>query len=150
MFRLRPFGEGRRRRRRKPQKSPAETILDSFLSENLEGMRDAIREGFCTDIIEENDRFIIEAELPGLSKDDIDLELEENILTITARHPRREEHEEENYIHRERRTGAYQRSFQIENVQEDEITAEFENGILKIDLPKEKEEEPGRRTIDIN
>ncbi len=148
MFDLIPFDEGRGRKR--TRRSPAENILDSFLSEGMKGMRDVFREGFKTDIIEEDDRFIIEAELPGMDKDDINLELEENILTISARHSQEQERRDANYLRRERRTGAYQRSFQLDNVREEEISAEFENGILKIDLPKEEHDGTQRKTIDIN
>ena len=148
MFALRPFREGRRRKKRR--RSPAENVMDELLSHSMKNMRDVFREGFRTDIIEQDDRFIIEAELPGLDKDDIDLKLEKNILTISARHSHEDEHREEDYVRRERSTGAYQRSFQLENVKEDEISAEFENGILSIDMPKREAERKKRRTIDIN
>ena len=148
MFDLMPFESGKRRKR--SRRSPTESIIDNFLSESMKNMRDVMREGFKTDILDKDDKFVIEAELPGMSKDDINLELEENVLTISARYSQEEEHRDEDYLRRERSTGACQRSFQVENVKEDEISAEFENGILKIDLPKRETERKKRRTIDIN
>ncbi len=148
MFDLMPFDSDRKRRR--SRRSPTESFIDNFLSESMRNMRDVMREGFKTDILDKGDKFVIEAELPGMSKDDINLELEENILTISARYSQEEEHSDEDYLKRERSTGACQRSFQVENVKEDEISAEFENGVLKVDLPKRESERKKRRTIDIN
>ena len=142
MFDLMPFRGDRRERR---SGMPMERIFDDFLTDTM----DMFRSSFKTDVIEKDDRFIIEAELPGMDRDDINIELEDDILTISAEHSAEEKREDKNYIRRERRTGMFQRSFRLDNVKEDEIKAEFENGILNVDLPKEEPTRSERRTIDI-
>lgn len=92
--------------------------------------------GFRTDIKETDNEYIILAELPGVNKDDINIELYENYITITASNNEIIEEEKNNYIRRERRCGKFQRSFTISNVDSDKIQANYENGILEIKLPK--------------
>lgn len=105
--------------------------------------------GFKTDIKETEDEYLIEAELPGMEKEDIDLELNNNYLTIKADNEEVIEEEEDNYIRKERRRGKYQRSFRLSNVQQDEIEAEYNDGILEVSLPKIEKEKDKRKTIDI-
>ncbi|WAM32625.1 Hsp20/alpha crystallin family protein [Caldicellulosiruptor naganoensis] len=102
-----------------------------------------------TDIKETENEYIIEAELPGVKKEDIKIELYDNRLTIKAETKREEKEERENFIRRERRYGAFSRTFYLDNVKEDGIKAKYEDGILKIILPKEKPSKPNVRTIDI-
>ena len=123
MFDLMPF----RRRRSQNQgenenRLPTDDFFDAFRSANLlDDFMNVTRSGFRTDIKETEDSFILEAELPGLRKEDITLEVEDDLLTIAIEEEETVEEKEENYLHRERRTGSYQRSFQIQNVKEDEI-----------------------------
>jgi HSP20 family protein len=105
--------------------------------------------GFRTDVKEKDDKYIIDAELPGMNKDDITVEMDDNYLTISANNEEYNESEEEGYIRRERRRGSYCRSFYIENVKQDEIEAEYNNGILEISLPKKEETVTKKKTIDI-
>ncbi len=143
MFDLVPFGSRSRKSRR--SSSPAERIMDEFLNDTM----DMFRSSFKTDVIEKDDEFVIEAELPGMRRDDIEIELQDDVLIIRAEQEAEKEAEEEDYIRRERRTGRFQRSFQIDNIEEEEITAEFENGVLTVCLPKKEPVETERRTIDI-
>ncbi|MBM7555407.1 Hsp20/alpha crystallin family protein [Halanaerobacter jeridensis] len=105
--------------------------------------------GFKTDIKETDDAYTIEAELPGMDKENIDLELNNNYLTITADNEEVIEEEKDNYIRKERRTGKYQRSFRLSNVKQDEIEAEYNDGILEVNLPKLEDDKEKRKTIDI-
>ena len=147
MFDLVPF----RRRGRGNKLDETEDTFDSLVSDFFSDMLDVADIGFKTDIREDEDNYYIEAELPGLNKDDINIKLEEDNLVISATNEEVQEEEDENYIRRERRTGTYQRAFRIDNVKEDEITAEYEDGILEVTLPKEEQgETQKRRVIDIN
>ena len=105
--------------------------------------------GFKTDIKETEDEYKIEAELPGMDKEDIELELNNNYLTIKADNEEVIEEEKDNYIRKERKTGKYQRSFRLNNVNKDDIEAEYNNGILEINLPKLETEKDKKKTIDI-
>ena len=96
-----------------------------------------------TDIKEKKDKYIIEMDLPGYAKDNINLELNNGYLEISAKVEKEENSdEEEKFVRRERFYGECSRSFYVgEDVTEDDINAEFKNGTLKIEVPK-KEEKP--------
>ncbi|MCI2105722.1 MAG: Hsp20/alpha crystallin family protein [Intestinimonas sp.] len=106
---------------------------------------------FRTDIQDKGDSFLLEAELPGFEKEDISLDLKENVLTISAEHKEQKEEKdsEGNYIRRERRYGSYTRSFDISGIDESNITATYENGILSLILPKEQPAVPETHRIAI-
>lgn len=137
----------RRNENRMTEKSedPFDALWDSFFN----NVMDRSKLGFRTDVKEKDDKYIIDAELPGMDKDDITVEMDDNYLTIAANNEEYNEAEEEGYIRRERRRGSYCRSFYIENIKEDEIEAEYNNGILEITLPKQEETVTKKKTIDI-
>ncbi len=97
-----------------------------------------------TDIKESENGYEMEIDLPGFSKDEVTVELNEGYLTISAsKGLNKDEAENEkeakkgNYIRRERYTGACQRSFYIgEGITQEDIKASFKHGILKLDIPK--------------
>lgn len=93
-------------------------------------------------VSETKDSLVLTAELPGMKEEDVSIELENNVLTISGEkmEQRTEGEEERRYHVWERRYGAFRRSFTLpRTVQPDEITARFENGVLTIDLPKAAE-----------
>ncbi|KUO73980.1 MAG: heat-shock protein Hsp20 [Clostridia bacterium BRH_c25] len=97
------------------------------------------------DIKENEKEYIVEADLPGVKKEEINIELNNDRLTISV--ARNEE--KENYIRKERRSGSYCRSFHVENVVEDKISAKFENGVLSMVLPKKESGENRKNRIEI-
>lgn len=123
---------------------PFERNDDNFfdLFDNFErkffGNSSAALPDFRTDIRDAGDRFILEAELPGFQKEDIKLDLKDGILTISAQHSENKEDKDEkgSYIRRERRFGSFSRSFDITGVDEERITASYNNGVLELNLPK--------------
>ena len=86
-----------------------------------------------------SDKYLLEAELPGVNKEDINVEIRDDILTIWVERKEEIKEERENYIRRERRYGSLRRSFPVDDVEQDKIEARFENGILYLDLPKRKD-----------
>ena len=103
---------------------------------------------FKTDIRETENAYILDAELPGFSKEDIHAEVRNGYLTIHAEHKSENEEKDEknNYIRRERSYGSFSRSFDLEGIKSDEITASYKDGVLSLTLPKEeKRPEEGRR-----
>lgn len=104
---------------------------------------------FSTDIRDEGDYYLLQAELPGFRKEDIDLDVKDGILTISAAHQEENEQKKDNYVCRERRSGSFRRSFNLEGIQEEGITAAYQNGILELALPKRKELPPQSRKIAI-
>lgn len=105
---------------------------------------------FRTDIRDQGDSYLLEADLPGFTKEDIDLHLQDGVLTITAKHQEEpQEGEGGKYICRERRTGSFARSFDVSGIREEAISASYDNGVLKLVLPKQGEEQPQSRKIAI-
>lgn len=105
---------------------------------------------FRTDIADKGDKYVMISELPGFEKEDIKIDISGDYITISAEH-KSEETQEENckYIRRERSYGSFKRSFGISDVNAEEISAEYKNGILTIDLPKKKPEEPFSKSLEI-
>ncbi|SER95590.1 Hsp20/alpha crystallin family protein [Salipaludibacillus aurantiacus] len=104
------------------------------------------------DIKEKKDHYVIEAELPGFSKEDISVEYKDGHLTIQGKTERSAETKDDQYVRRERSSGSFQRSFYIGDINEKEIQGEFKNGLLVLNVPKTREEldESSGYRIDIN
>lgn len=94
---------------------------------------------FHTDIRETEQAYILEADLPGFSKEDIHAKIQNGYLTIRAsRETKSESKDEQNrYLRRERSYGSFERSFDLTGIKADEISAEYRDGVLKLTLPKE-------------
>lgn len=104
------------------------------------------------DVKETDSAYEIHADLPGASKENIDLKYEDDYLTIAVRNEENkdEKDDEGKYIRRERRSSYSSRSFYVTDIKKDDIKAEFKDGILKINLPKrEAKEEKVDNTIKV-
>ena len=113
------------------------TVSQPVLSRNVNNL-------MRTDIRENEKGFTLDIDLPGYSKDNVQAELKEGYLTITANNARNSEEKDPNgrYIRRERYSGSCSRSFYVgEDITEEDIKARFENGILQVFVPK-KEAKP--------
>lgn len=102
------------------------------------------------DIYEKDGDYHIEMDVPGFSKDEIKIEAKKDHLTITAEkeNEKEEDDNDKNYLHRERTYGKYQRSFYLHDLDSEKVNAEFNDGVLKITVPK-KDEEEGKKYIEI-
>lgn len=145
MFDLVPFRNRNRRNVAERDEDPFNSLVSDFFGDVM----DFAGRSFRADIKESDDEYTIEAEMPGMKKEDINLELNDDYLTISAEHTEENEEKEDNYIRRERRQGRYTRSFYLENVNREDIEAEYDDGILKVHLPKEEKTPVKKRTIDI-
>lgn len=106
---------------------------------------------FRTDIHEEGNSYVLEADLPGMKKEDIHIDIDGDNLTISAqRNTETEERDDKNrYVRRERSFGAYSRSFDVSNIKTEDISASYENGVLKLTLPKREVTVPTSRRLEI-
>ncbi len=93
-------------------------------------------DNFRVDIRDDGGAYAVEADLPGVRKEDIRLTVEQDILTIKACHHKDSQEKKEGYLIRERSSGTYERAFRLENVDQNAVEASFEHGILKVKLPK--------------
>lgn len=142
MFELTPFGSANREMYR-PFRD-LEELERSFFSGREIG-------GFRTDIRDTGDAFVLEADLPGVKKEDIRIDVDGDCMSITAeRNSSSEEKDREgNYIRCERSYGSFSRSFDISNVRSESITASYDNGVLKLTMPKKEPDEPKTRRLEI-
>lgn len=124
---------------------PRRFFLDDFFDDFDKELK--INNMKC-DIYEEDDNYVIEMDIPGIDKQNIDIDVDKGYLTISVKKEESNDSETKNYIRRERSFGSYQRQFYIGDVQEELIKAEFNNGILKINVPK-KEEINTKKKIEI-
>ncbi|AWI07465.1 heat shock protein Hsp18 [Clostridium drakei] len=119
---------------------------DTFYPSNIS----TFGNGFKVDLKEDENNYMIEADLPGIKKENIDISLNNNYLTISAKRQDDVEDKNGNYVRRERRYGEFKRSFYIDNVDENAIDASFSDGVLKVILPKKEKIKESQRRIDIH
>lgn len=100
------------------------------------------------DIYEENNEYHIDIDVPGFKKEDINIEVKDGYLTVSAKKEHEDKETKKNYIRRERSCGVYQRSFALGDVDIDKIDAEFNHGTLSIVVPKQENIEH-KKTIEI-
>jgi HSP20 family protein len=105
--------------------------------------------GPALNVYEEGDQLTVEAQLPGIKPDDLDINVEQGVLTISGQTTSQEERKERNYFVREHRTGRFSRSLRLPATYNAEgCTANFEHGVLKLVFPKSEAAKP--RRIQIN
>ncbi len=100
------------------------------------------------DLYEKDDHFMIKAELPGVDKKNIKIDLQDRLLTLSGERAYDNEVKEENYYRRERSYGKFQRAFTLPaDVDSDKIKAEFKDGLLQIEVPKPEEKNAKQVTV---
>ena len=119
-----------------------------FFDDNFPTMS-FMRGNFKVDLKETTDNYLVEADLPGVKKENINIEFDNGNLTISAKRDETLEDKKENYVRRERHYGEFRRNLYIENVDENRIDASFNDGVLKIVLPKLNKGNNNRRRINI-
>ena len=101
-------------------------------------------------MFDREDKVVIKAELPGMSKEDIDISITGNVLTIKGEHEVEEEVKDEDYYCCERYRGTFYRAIQLPSgLETDKIEANYENGVLEITLPKAPEVKPKKVTVKV-
>ena len=133
--------------------------LQQDMNRLFNGFFDAPRAGATTnggrflpavDLIETDDHFVLRADLPGLSDEDVKVELEENVLTISGERKSETEAREDGYYRLERAHGQFARSVTLpEGVDSEGIVATFDRGVLEVKIPKPEERKPRRVTIGV-
>lgn len=104
------------------------------------------------DVQDQGDHYLLETDLPGVSRENVHVDVNNGVLTISAEMNKADERKDENgkYLYRERRYGRTSRVFNLDGIRDQDITAEFKDGVLRLNLPK-LEETPATaaRTIEI-
>ncbi|RMF99863.1 MAG: Hsp20/alpha crystallin family protein [Acidobacteria bacterium] len=125
--------------------------MNRILSNFSRGFEDDLMSGAWTpsvDIFENKDQVVLEAELPGMKPEDVNISIENNVLTIQGERKFEKKEEGDNYHRIERRYGSFTRSFTLPpTVDTEKITAEFDNGVLRLTIAKREEAKPRRIEI---
>ncbi|MCC6178415.1 MAG: Hsp20/alpha crystallin family protein [Chloroflexi bacterium] len=101
--------------------------------------------GGTMDVYEEGDDLVVEAQLPGMKPDDVDVQVERGMLMIRGQTSTNEERKERNYLIHEQRSGSFSRTLQLpDNIDVDACRATFENGVLRLVFPKTERARPRR------
>ena len=129
-------------------------LFDDFFDEDFFPRHDLMpkkeRNLMKTDIKEKKDRYILDIDLPGFEKENINLSLKDGYLNIHAKVNREEKKDDEKFLHQERYYGECSRSFYVgDDIKEENIHAEFKNGILKVEVPKKEIEDKSREVKQI-
>ena len=138
MYSLRPFRRGR--------------LLPRFADDFFRDFWDwpAANFGFRVDIKDGGDHYLLQAELPGVNRSDINLEVVGDYLVIGVKSDETINQEEENrYVRRERRMISCERQFYVGDINPDEIDAGYNNGVLEVKIPKKDQGRSSRCSIDI-
>ncbi|MFC1490638.1 Hsp20/alpha crystallin family protein [Candidatus Latescibacterota bacterium] len=100
------------------------------------------------DVVEYDDKFVLEVDLPGFAKSDFNINVKDGVLTVSGERQEKKYEDNNLYHYYGRPRGSFERSFRLnDRINEDKLKASYENGILRLDLPKRDEVKP--RTIEI-
>ena len=143
MFELIPFG-GRRMNVYDPFRALDEMERSFFGNEHH-----SVVSAFRTDVVDTGDAFKLEAELPGFDKEDIQVDIENDCLTISAERKAETKEGKDNYVKRERVYGSFTRCFDVSGINVDGIEASYTDGMLNVTLPKKAAEIPASRRLEI-
>jgi HSP20 family protein len=102
------------------------------------------------DLVETDEHFVLKADLPGLTEADVNVELEDNVLTISGERKAEHEDKREGYVRVERAFGTFRRSLTLpEGINAEAVQASFENGVLEVRIPKPEERKPRKVAIQV-
>lgn len=104
---------------------------------------------FSTDIEDAGDKLILSADLPGFKKEDIKIDVDDDRLVINAERHSNYEKKDGSYLRCERSYGSYSRAFNLNGINANDIHASYEDGVLKLELPKQQSTKPETRRLEI-
>lgn len=122
---------------------PTTSLLDDFF--NDEFFLPSISSNAHLDVYQEDDKYVVEVDLPGYKKEEIKISYNNDLLTIKAEHKEEGEENNKKYIYRSRTCSNYTRQIRFNNIDQGKIDAMFEEGVLKVCLPIRGEHEEVKR-----
>lgn len=111
-------------------------MVDDFFNDSWSPKRFA-RDTFKIDVQENDKEYLIEAELPGVDKEEVNIDMNEGRLSISVQREENIDEEKKNYVHKERRFSSMSRSLYLDDAKSTGIKAKLEDGVLNINVPKE-------------
>jgi HSP20 family protein len=102
------------------------------------------------DLVETDEHFVLKADLPGLDEGDVNIEVEDNVLTVSGERKAEHEDKREGYVRVERAYGSFRRSLTLpEGIDAEAVTASFEKGVLEVRIPKPEQRKPRKVAIQV-
>lgn len=109
------------------------SLLDDFF--NDEFFLPSIPNQNHLDVYQENNRYVVEVDLPGFKKEEIKLSYNNDLLTVSAEHKEEKDEENKKYVYRSRKWASFSRQIRFNNIDHEGIEADFKDGVLKVILP---------------
>ena len=123
-------------------------MLDDFFNDTWLPARSLVNDTFKVDIVDTGKEYAIEAELPGVKKEEVSASFNDGRLTIGVKRAENKEEKKKNYIHKERRYSSMERSVYLVDAKAEGITAKMEDGVLHVTVPKQ-EKADNAHSIDV-
>lgn len=119
-----------------PETYDFNNMLEDFFNDDFPFRRNLQNDSFKIDLQENEKEYVVEAELPGFTKENVNLSFEDGRLKISVKKEESTEEKNKNYIHRERKLSSMERVILLSDVAESEVKAKLDNGVLTINIPK--------------
>lgn len=145
MFNLVPYSRRNNGVSRRDDVFGLDRFFDEFLRDPFFAKVSSMTTPIKADIRETEKEYVVEAEIPGAKKEDIIIDIHDDVLTLGVDVKQEKNEEKDGYIYRERSAGSYKRSFHINNIKNDDVKANYKDGILTITLPKSEEVNKNRK-----
>ena len=125
-------------------------MFENVFSETMTPFFSSMAPSFRVDVSEDENNIYIDADMPGVKKEDVRISMDEDVLTISAERSHEEEEKKKDYHRIERSYGSMSRSFTVgDNISAEEVDAVYDNGVLHITLPKKEPVEKPKKEITV-
>jgi HSP20 family protein len=126
-------------------------LFNTFFDTPTTGNGDTARRWIpAMDVVETDDHFVLKADLPGLAEEDVNVEVEDNVLTVSGERKAEHEDKRDGYVRVERSYGSFRRSLTLpEGIDPEAVSASFDKGVLEVRIPKPEQRKPRRVAIQV-
>ncbi|HHW21608.1 MAG TPA: Hsp20/alpha crystallin family protein [Clostridiaceae bacterium] len=145
MFSLVPFSRKNGNISRRDDWFGIDRFFDEFFRDPFFARVSSWTSPIRADVKETDNEYIVEAEMPGVRKEDIIIDLNNDVLTLGVDVKQERNEDEDGYIYRERRSGSFRRSFTVPNIDNEKVKASYKDGLLTVVLPKAEPEKRARK-----
>lgn len=128
-------------------KRPNNTLLDDFFDDEFFMPRSKF--GYHIDVYQESNNFVVEVELPGFKRDEINVSFSNDLLTIKAEHKEEDNEDDKKYVYRSRSYSSYMKQIRFSNIDHNSIDASFTDGVLKVKMPSKGEAAVNEKQIEV-
>jgi len=129
------------------RKRPNNTLLDDFFEDEF--FMPQSKFGYHIDVYQESNNFVVEVELPGFKRDEINVSFNNDLLTIKAEHKEEVNKDDKKHVYRSRSYSSYMKQIRFSNIDHNSIDASFTDGVLKVKMPSKGEASVNEKQIEV-